>query len=184
MSRSSSASLHQVDDAKLTTKESINHRRVSLLVLCPRLFGAYLALSYLPLDNWCLFVLQCGEYVSEELVAIVLEHGAELIINLLLNQLWRYYYYLARSPFPISLVGVSLIVFLEPGILIKPGECKGEFEAVADPCRLRMRKLFLEGKSDEVISQLVYGQEALEAGVHIAIVGVVLEADYAFGELG
>lgn len=152
---------------------------MSLLVLSPRLFGAYFAVcNLLPLDDRCLLVLQCGQYVCEELVAIVLKHRTELIIYLLLNLLGRYYYYLTGPPFPISLVRVRLIVLLEPHILVEPGKCEGEFEGVADPGWLGVGKFFFVGESDKVVFELFDRQEALEAGIHVAIVRVVLQANY------
>ena len=109
-------------------------------------------------------------------MAIVLEHRAELIINLLFNLLRRYNYYLARAPTPVSLVCMSLIVLLKPHVLVEAAKRQRKFEAMADPHRLGVRELVFEGEGDEVIFQLVDCEEALEARVHVAVVGIVLQS--------
>lgn len=108
-------------------------------------------------------------------MAIVLEHGTEFIIYLLLNLLGRYYYYLARPAPPVPLVRVGLVILLEPHILVEAAERLREFEGVADARGLRVRELVFEGRCDEVVLQLVDREQALETRVHVAVVRIVLQ---------
>ena len=129
-----------------------------------------------------LLILEGGHYVGEEFVAVMLEYRREFIIYLLFNMLWLYYNgRLAPAPTitPATLgllFDELLVVFLQKYELIKFGEGRAESELVSDAGYvLGAGEFFLIETIEEVLFQLVYGYEALEAGIHIAEVGVVLE---------
>ena len=116
----------------------------------------------------------------------MLKHWTELVIDLLLYGLWRDYDRRCSPTFPVRalLVGVLLIVLLEPHVLIEVSECSRHFEGVLDSLGPCLRELLLVLPIYEVVFQLLNGEETLQARVHVAVVGIVLQADYPFRELG
>jgi len=65
--------------------------------------------------------------------------------------------------------------------LVEFSECNRNTKGVPDAgdC-IRARELFFVMMHQEVIFELIYGQEALQAAVHIAKVRVILQADDPF----
>jgi|LauGreDrversion4_2_1035121.scaffolds.fasta_scaffold140213_1 hypothetical protein len=117
-------------------------------------------------------------------MTVMLENRTELVVDLLLDILRGDYDDRAAATLSISLVSMGLVVLLEPNVLVKPAEGKGQLEGMAYSCGGSMGEFFFVCSCNEVIFKLVYCKKALEAGVHVAVVRVVLESNYSFRELG
>ncbi len=133
--------------------------------------GSFGGLRHLLFNEWRLLILQVRHYVGEELVAVVLIHWAKLVEDLVTNTLWTDDDDLALAVLAVGpLEGVDLVVLLEPHIHVELGKCSRQPERVLHSRRLRIWKLLFVLAEDEVVLELVDGEETLQAAVHVAVV--------------
>lgn len=114
-----------------------------------------------------LLVLKHAQRENHELLAVVLRDGVELLNDQVFNGLG------------VADVRCFFVAVLE-------GLHEEVCEAVAVVQRVALRFHFVELEVllvDEVISELVYWQQTLQTGIHVAVVAVVLQANYPISQL-
>ena len=136
---------------------------MGLLILSANLFLRLLWIGSCPFESfWCLFIRKLLEKEHHELVTIVLHDWIKFSLQDFLN-VW-----VDNPSFCLTTLAEDDIEEVVEFIVV--------FKIVLNPCFVLVFSILLHY---EMITQIVYRYKALKAGIHVAVVCIIVETYYA-----